>query len=48
MCLQVVQHASELAVTCYGNYVIQSCLALCSDEARCASKQVLDLTLLLK
>ena len=34
--LQVAEHACELAQTSFGNYVIQSCLALCSDEDRCA------------
>ena len=33
--LQVAEHACELAQTSFGNYVIQSCLALCSDEDRC-------------
>lgn len=35
--LQVVEHACELAETSFGNYVIQSCLALCSDKDRYAS-----------
>ena len=39
--LQVVEHTSELAETSFGNYVIQSCLALCSDADRCAPRACL-------
>ncbi|CAL5220649.1 g2694 [Coccomyxa viridis] len=34
ICRQVAEHACELAQTSFGNYVIQSCLALCSEEDR--------------